>query len=392
MRKTSILLALVIFISVNIFFGGCSNDKNNSTQENREITSNISNVVGYSEDSFNIENDYQTFFGDDNSIVACNEGYYYFMGEFIYFLDKKTDLAVPLCNKPDCTHTSKDIDCNAYFNVDQYYNHLGLYYYDSNIYIIGNDGKENSNKLYLYKISKDGSVREQSSYLGEFGSNINDMQIRFIIHKGIGYLAYSGDNKYELYSFNINEDKPQMKKIDKINGIGAEIYRLYGCDDGISYQYGCFTDESLETFEGGIKVCLNDKPQVVVNDAIKPYVIANGNVYYETNNGIKIRSLKSNKTENFNTESNSYSLNYDGRYFYAYNVMVDGSQAIYVYDNKQNYLGKFNTPDDTFSLLFGDTERFFCMCVDDKNASVLKYLDKSQIKDNINITEWKTVQ
>lgn len=61
MRKTSILLALVIFISVNIFFGGCSNDKNNSTQENREITSNISNVVGYSEDSFNIENDYQTF-------------------------------------------------------------------------------------------------------------------------------------------------------------------------------------------------------------------------------------------------------------------------------------------------------------------------------------------
>lgn len=390
MRKIAILFTLVIFVSVNIFFEGCSNDKNNSTQKNREITSNISNVVGYSEDSFNIETDYQPFFSDDNSIVACTEGYYYFIGEFLYFLDKKTDLVVPLCNKLDCTHTSKDIDCNAYFTVEQYYNHLGLFYYDSNIYIIGNDGKKNSNKLYLYKISKDGSVREQSCYLGEFGSNINDMQIRFIIHKGKGYLAYSGDKKYELYSFNINEDKPQMKKIDEINGIGAEIYRLYGCDDGISYQYGSFTDESLETFEGGIKVCLNDKPQVVVNDAIKPYVIANGNVYYETNNGIKIKSLKNNKTEDFNTKSNSYSLNYDGRYFYAYNVMDDGGQTISVYDNNQNYVGKFNTPDDTVSLLFGDTERFFCMCVDDKNDSVIEYLDKSQIKDNI--TEWKIIQ
>ncbi len=388
MKKLAILFALVIF--ANIIFAGCGNDKNNSTQENLAITSNVSDVFGYSEDSFNIETDYQTFFSDEHSIVACNEGYYYFMGEFLYFLDKKSDLAVPLCNKPDCTHTSKDIDCNAYFSVEQYYNYLGLFYYDSNIYIIGNDGKENSNKLYLHKISKDGSVREQSSYLGEFGSNINDMQISFIIHKGKGYFAYSGDNKYELYSFNINEDKPQMKKIDEINGIGAEIYRLYGCDNGISYQYGCFTDESLEVYEGGIKVCLDDKPQIIVNEAIKPYVIANSSVYYETNSGIKIKSLKNNKTDDFNTESNSYSLNYDGRYFYAYNVMAEGSQVIYVYDNNQDYIGKFNTPNDTVGMLFGDTERFFCMCADDTNAPVLKYLDKSQIKNNV--TEWKIIQ
>ena len=70
--------------------------------------------------------------------------------------------------------------------------------------------------------------------------------------------------------------------------------------------------------------------------------------------------------------------------------MDDGGQTISVYDNNQNYVGKFNTPDDTVSLLFGDTERFFCMCVDDKNDSVIEYLDKSQIKDNI--TEWKTIQ
>ena len=382
-------MSFIVVILIITILGGCSNDKKSNTIEPSETTSDISDVVGFSEDSFNIETDNQSFFGEDHSIVACNEGYYYFNGEFIYFLDRKSDLSVPLCNKPDCDHAN-NINCNAYFPGDQYYNYLGLFYYDSNIYIIGNDGKENSNRLYLYKISKDGSDREQSCFLGEFGSDINSMNIRFIIHKGKGYLAYNEDNNYVLYSFNINENKPQMKKIDEINGLGAEIYRLYGCDNGISYQYGCFTDESLEVYEGGIKVCINDKPQTIVNNAIKPYVIANGNVYYETNTGIKFKSLKNNNTYDFNTEFSAYSLNYDGEYFYAYNVMIDESQEIYVYDNNNNYIGKFITPEDTVSLNFGDTERFFCTCADDNNNPVLKYLNKSEIKNDN--TEWKTIQ
>ncbi len=377
MKNIALFLLMLVIAT---FFTGCKNNGHNVSENDITKSEKVSNVKGFSCENFNIETDDQIFFDDNHSIIACEEGYYYFSGEFLFFLDKNSEVAVPLCNKPNCTHTSEDLNCNAYFDSEQYYNYLGLFYYNSSIYILGNDGKSNSTNLYLYKISKDGSKREQFCHLVEFGSNANDMKIRFIIHKGVGYLAYGGNNEFALYSFVLNDKNSELKKIDEINGVGAEIYRLYGCDSGVSYQYGCFVDESLEIYDGGIKIYLGNNPQVVVDNAIKPYVIANANVYYETSDGIKVKSLNNNLTTNFLTVSKAYSLDYDGKYFYAYDIMIDGSQSVYVYDNEQNFVCDFSTPTNTFSMLFGDENRFFCMCFDDNQNSIIKYFDKSQIK------------
>ena len=385
MKRTFYIVVLIMIVCV---LYGCENTDKNSKETKTDF--NFSNVSGFSLDSYNIETDDQVFFDDNHSMVSCKEGYYYFIGEVLYFFDRNSKQSVPVCSKPDCSHTSNDLDCNAYFAVEQYYTSLGIYYYNSNLYLLANDGTDNTKSLYLYKISKDGSSREQVCHIEDFGSDIGSMQIHFVVQKGTGYLSYTVENKAEIYSFNIEEKNPTLNKIDEISGAGAEIYRLHGCDNGISYQYGSFTDENLEVFEGGIKIYINGNSQTVAKNAVKPYVIANGNVYYETADSIKNYSLKSGDTSKFKTVSEAYSLNYDGKYFYAYDCMAD-EQTVYVYDDEQKNIGKFDTPSgaDSVFFIFGDTDLFFCECLDENNNGILYYLDKSQI--GTGKYEWKTV-
>ncbi len=380
---------LVILLIYMLIVSGCNNPTEN--ENHTQIDLNISDINGFSLDSYNIETDDQVFFTESHEMILCEEGYYYFIGEILNFFDKNSKQSVPVCTKPDCNHASDDLECNAHFSYEQYYINNGIYYYNSNLYILANDGTDNTKSLFLYKISKDGSSRHQVCHITDFGSDVESMLMKFIIHKGKGYLSYSSEEKAELYSFDIEDGSPILNKIDEIKGIGAEIYRLQGCDEGISYQYGCFTDDSLEDFEGGIKISIDGISKVVVKDAIKPYVIANGNVYYETAEGIKIYSVKTEEISEFTAVSEDYSLNYDGKYFYAYNCINDIQQSIYVYDEDQNNISKLEMPNDAIfvSLVFGDENLFFFTYGDKDENSYLCYFDKSKIGQGEN--NWKTV-
>lgn len=385
MKKTAFIL---IFSIIILTFFGCGNkDEGQSSAisaKDSKTPVKISDVNGFSLESFNIETDDQSFFDDNHTLASCNEGYYYFNGEVLCFLDKNSKQSVPLCTKPDCSHNEETPDCNAYFSYMQYEPQFGIYYYNSCLYFLGNDGTEHSKTLYLYKVSKDGTSREQVSRLVEFGSPINKMMIKFIMHKGIGYLSYANKDKAELYSFNVEEKNPQLNKIDEISGPGPELYRMYGCDNGISYQYGHFTDKDYKNFEGGIKLYINGKSQTVVKNAVKPYVVANGNIYYEMKDGVKVYSLKTGKTSDFKTVSNAYSLKYDGKYFYAYDVMDDNFERLDVYDKNQKYVAEIKMPDCQYpNLLFGDTDMLFCTGSEgsgEKSESVMLYFDKSKIE------------
>lgn len=386
MKKTAFILILSIIVLT--FFGCGSKDDEQASAisaKDSKTPAKISDVTGFSLESFNIETDDQSFFDDNHTMASCNEGYYYFDMDVLCFLDKNSKQSVPLCTKPDCTHNEETPDCNAYFSYMQYEPRFGMYYYNSNLYLLGNDGTEHSKTLYLYKISKDGTSREQACRLAEFGSEINKMRINFIMHQGMGYLSYATNDKAELYSFNVEEKNPQLNKIDEISGPGPELYRMYGCDNGISYQYGHFTDKDYKNFEGGIKLYINGKSQTVVKNAVKPYVVANGNIYYETEKGTRIYSLKTGKTSDFKTVSNAYSLKYDGKYFYAYDAMEDNCQIVYIYDKNEKNVAEIKMPDCQYPyLIFGDADILFCTGSEgngDKSESVMWYFDKSKIEN-----------
>ena len=62
-------------------------------------------------------------------------GIYILDRSFIYYLENGTDVLIPLCGRPDCTHNSAD--CNAYIDGSE------ITYYDGYLYVFcaGSDGK-----------------------------------------------------------------------------------------------------------------------------------------------------------------------------------------------------------------------------------------------------------
>ena len=56
----------------------------------------------------------ERFSGSSGTVISpCEEGYYYFIDDHVYFLDGETLESTIACNKPDCIHGE---DCNAYFS------------------------------------------------------------------------------------------------------------------------------------------------------------------------------------------------------------------------------------------------------------------------------------
>lgn len=140
-------------------------------------------------EEYNLETDYPVSFfeGAGGPFVApAPDGYYFFIGRYLYYLDKETKTAVPLCNKPECRHAEEtDIsripECNAYFYVDE---SPFLQYYEGDIYIATQCVRSAEDPTIcniLTKVSADGTVRTNLCPLdrGEYFS--------YAIHRGYLY-------------------------------------------------------------------------------------------------------------------------------------------------------------------------------------------------------------
>ena len=69
--------------------------------------------------SFDYTTNFQYYYSNLNGInfpvTKSEKGYYVFLpNNYLYYIDRKSQAATPLCNKPNCSHNS--VDCNAYFN------------------------------------------------------------------------------------------------------------------------------------------------------------------------------------------------------------------------------------------------------------------------------------
>lgn len=138
--------------------------------------------------SFDYTSNFQYYYSNLNGInfpvTKSEKGYYVFLpNNYLYYIDRKSQAATPLCNKPNCSHNS--VDCNAYFNL--FVNASGesaniVQYYDGNLYIVVKDEDAMGNFLgnILYKVTPDGSTREK---LIEFKDGIS----HWLIHKGYFY-------------------------------------------------------------------------------------------------------------------------------------------------------------------------------------------------------------
>ena len=96
----------------------------------------------------------------------------------ISFVDKKTCKMLPLCSKPDCTHSY--ITCDAF-----YYSLQAIFAYDDKIYIVADDVETST--MCLYRLNKDGSERTLIKSLFAI-ENDTSYSFNFALHKGCLYM------------------------------------------------------------------------------------------------------------------------------------------------------------------------------------------------------------
>lgn len=173
---------------------------------------------------------------DGNEQQKIEEGNYFRIGHYLYFLDQETKKLVPLCNKADCLH-DKETDeeqfskCNAYFKGNDEFQQR-FCYYDGALYVMdyerGEDGGAALNPdPVLYRVNTDGSGKEElhrwkkAEIMG------------WMVHRGMVYYIQHQFSTPKDESANAMDEKYTVKKMEITkNGLGKPEL-IYQPEEGL---------------------------------------------------------------------------------------------------------------------------------------------------------------
>ena len=171
---------------------------------------------------------------------ACEteDGIYFQVKSFAYYIDKATKNATILCGKPDCPHEGKT--CNARFYCQSLWAFDSKLYFTNDSYIEENGSAVNYGNR-IYRVDLDGTNRKAIQNL-EFspGGDISNDPTEPILHKGITYFTYSGI----LYALPLGGDIEDAEEIwgEKIEDDGSHVvdpnemtYTLWADEDTIYF-------------------------------------------------------------------------------------------------------------------------------------------------------------
>lgn len=188
--------------------------------------------------AFNYKTDYQYYYntlgGCTLPITKSETGYYFFLqNRFLYYLDKESMQATPLCNKVNCLHNDRD-ECSAYFNTFQVPSTIAganiVQYYEDSLYMLLREEDQYGALLSnsLYKVSLDGTTREHLITFEDYANN-------WIIHRG--YLYFS-QVKYsdEIKDFT-TYDSVSIKRLP-INDLESEPMEIFNTKNYYESVYG----------------------------------------------------------------------------------------------------------------------------------------------------------
>ena len=141
---------------------------------------------------------------DGAAMAESPDGYYYRTSDFIYYIDKQTMTAVPLCDKPDCLHEKetdpeKVTDCNACLlraSGDTFLAYIDGYLYVAGVQTSSNLMNEAETTNILVRMTPDG--RERKTVL-----QFPRTAMHYLIHRGYFYYtdaSYGENDSGELGS------------------------------------------------------------------------------------------------------------------------------------------------------------------------------------------------
>lgn len=154
--------------------------------------------------------------------APAENGYYFVVDAFLFFMDAESKQAVIVCNRPDCKHEQETNQeevwkCNGYIGGEDF-----VQYYENAVYTITGCSTEDdvldlSVGDQLTKISPDGSNREPIRRV-----NIENHSLQ--LHRGYGY--YVGDVKGDrkaLYRFPLDDPDAKVEAVFESTSIDEDF-------------------------------------------------------------------------------------------------------------------------------------------------------------------------
>ena len=231
---------------------GNNGDNNASGNKNGE-----KNIEKHISEKYDLPEDNQANHGQFK-VMETELGYYYNIGLLntvynekgqnvavrtnlmnMFFFDKESQIAVHLCDKPECRHQQTD-DCVATYNKLWVF---GQEIYDGYLYTYGEENNNDISTLALYRTALDGSSIDRvatvfeaenktgSEYIVQPDIYIGDSREYFVIHKGYAYCPYYlqiGKGKDSFRGGGIT-------RIDIKTGKTEKIYEMTDTKDDFPY-------------------------------------------------------------------------------------------------------------------------------------------------------------
>lgn len=334
MNKTVTKIATLL-LAFSILFSGCSDGRGEVNTEQ--------NSQAYVEDE-----DYQNFLYPMSAFVKVENGYYFFNRLMLYYFDAQTKETYPVCNKPNCDHTTSS--CMAFFNIFNSYPFL-MSYYKNTLYVWGweEDGSVRHN--YIYSVSLDDYKRKKAAFLYD-GTNSGSNY--FIVHRGYIYYVKNGGTDLKeqtayLYRVKIGDtsQKREEEPIYEFSGIGASVWNVTASGNNIIVNNSAYGDTEGNDYKNSYTIIdihsLKSK-ELVENGNYS--VFADGNyVYYGKNENTVYRiDLATNEETFFCDIDGPCYISADSNYVYFDNLqsIYAGTDAdnrkIFVYDKSGKYI------------------------------------------------------
>lgn len=113
-------------------------------------------------------------------VMPEENGYYFFAGQFLHYLDKETMTATTACNRPECRHW--DIDCPAHYARGQM---DFTQYYNGKVYVVTHERNDQGYFCWLYTANPSEGTREKVCQLpyGEYDN------VTYMMHRGYLYMV-----------------------------------------------------------------------------------------------------------------------------------------------------------------------------------------------------------
>ena len=409
MKQAKSILCMIIFM---IMISGCSKEK-----------------IQYT-DTYIPKQDMQYMHYENFGIntVETEEGYYKLINQFLYFIDKKTMTAVPLCDKAECLHeqdTSRNkTECNAYAG----YNNMGQLFYDGNfLYVLRDVYHKDDSDTYiteLWRISMDGTTKDKVCGLPK-----EEEVFCWMLHRESVYYVTEKEGEdgkiHKVLKYFQLKDTDNIKTIkmfdDIYNGCVQDI-QAYG---NYVYLYLTGNNKDIESGETDIEENeTEDFSETIVNRWVC-YNIVTGEMKElftdQTEDGKRTKMVQyidfwqdkllakyfylDEKAQKLEEAGQIYQYQLDGsqkeillktddqydkyrtdeNYLYVYNFwrksVADGKEKpkMTVYDKKGNQVDEMEMPMEAYADIEGGSSGCFFYDFQTEEKMVIAYIDKSKI-------------